>query len=132
MVILGVDYGTKKIGLAFLDTDTEVITPLIAIPVTKQTIAELSKIISSYKIEGIVFGMPSSEKMNKKIYDFAHELKQIHDIPMDFSNEDLSSKQAKSVLSSLKETHNLRINKFGQKDQVSATIILEEWFNSRK
>lgn len=61
MRILGIDYGDKKIGLAFGDSDARVAVPLDVIPnVGKQTLHELAGRVKAESVELIIVGVPLS------------------------------------------------------------------------
>lgn len=126
-MVLGIDYGSKKIGLALLDTDTEIVFPLKTILNTKELLQEIVTITKQYRIVRIVFGIPSAGSIIKKIQRFAQSLKVATSIEIDFVTEDLSSRYAHSMLSSLKENNAISIKGYGKKDTFSATVILEEW-----
>lgn len=58
--LLGIDLGTKTIGLSVCNHDQSVATPLRTINRTKFTrdIEEMGKIITEYEVGGYVFGWP--------------------------------------------------------------------------
>ncbi len=58
--LLGVDLGTKTIGLALCDARQTLATPLTTIQRTKfgRDIEALSKIVREYEVGGFVFGWP--------------------------------------------------------------------------
>jgi len=59
MRLLGIDYGTKKIGLAFGDTDVGVAVPLDVVPnAGDKTIEIFAKKVKSEDIDAIVVGVP--------------------------------------------------------------------------
>lgn len=127
MTVLGIDYGSKKIGLALLNTETEMIFPLKAVLNTRAILADIVKICDEYRIETVVIGLPSSGSIVKKIQRFATNLHQIKNVAIEFVSEDLSSRYAHSMLSSLRDNNAVSIKGFGKKDTFSATVILEEW-----
>lgn len=61
MRILGIDYGLKKIGLAFGDSDAGVAVPLDVVPnMGEDTIRVFANRVSSDDIDVIVVGVPLS------------------------------------------------------------------------
>lgn len=61
MRILGIDYGDKKIGLAFGESDVKVAVPLDVVPNRgAETIAVFAKKASAEDIDVIVVGVPLS------------------------------------------------------------------------
>lgn len=59
MRILGIDYGTKKIGLAFGDSEAGIAVPLDVVPnVGEQTLRTFAEKVSKEDIDVIVVGVP--------------------------------------------------------------------------
>ncbi len=59
MRILGIDYGTKKIGLAFGDSEAGIAVPLDVVPnVGEQTLRTFAEKVSKEDIDAIVVGVP--------------------------------------------------------------------------
>lgn len=62
MRILGIDYGDKKIGLAFGDTEVHVAVPLDVVPnAGERTIDVFAKKVVAEDIDAIVVGVPLSQ-----------------------------------------------------------------------
>jgi putative Holliday junction resolvase len=130
MYILGIDYGTKKLGLAVADTESQIIMPLQPIVSTKNLFIDIEKVLKDYKPVLIVIGLPSRKTTAKRIQFFARELNKRFAVEIKFVNEDYSSKYADNVLSFLRDTGGINKKGIGKKDSVSATLILEEWFST--
>lgn len=61
MRILGIDYGDKKIGLAFGDSDVHVALPLDVVPnMGEKTIQVFAERVKGDEIDAIVVGVPLS------------------------------------------------------------------------
>ncbi|MFA6404588.1 MAG: Holliday junction resolvase RuvX [Candidatus Paceibacterota bacterium] len=56
MQILGIDYGTKRIGVAISDQNREFAMPLVVIPNSKEAINKVKKICKDNEISEIVIG----------------------------------------------------------------------------
>lgn len=119
MYILGIDFGTKKLGVAILEDSSEVASPL---PLIKNDIAlfqALEKIIKDYRITTVVLGMPSYENTAKKVNAFAEAMKIKFHVEIHFMNEDNTSLGIKKDLTTEKQQRNL--------DSFSAVAILQQW-----
>jgi putative Holliday junction resolvase len=57
---LGIDHGTKRIGVAVGNTESRIATPLEVIPATplEQAIQRIGELARQYAVEGIVVGLP--------------------------------------------------------------------------
>ena len=83
MNILGVDFGTSKMGLAWVDTDLGVILPygMIMARNADERLQKILKFLKTEKIDKIVFGLPltledMSENQNTaRIRKFAEDIK---------------------------------------------------------
>jgi len=120
MYVLGIDFGTKKLGLAILETESELASPLPIIKNDIDLFANLTKIIASYRITTVVLGLPSYENTQKKVLAFVAMFKQqFTNITVYFENEDNTSIGIKSQLSGKKQQSQL--------DSFSAVEILNQW-----
>jgi putative Holliday junction resolvase len=127
--VLGIDYGSANIGLAF--GRGEIVTPIRIIsgknPFT--AISEILRVIKEYDIGKIVMGLPLTvdDKETPKsleVRKFAKLLKIKAKIPIEFVNEFYTSKDASEVmLNSGVSQKNRRMD-----DHYSASIILKRYF----
>jgi putative Holliday junction resolvase len=129
--ILAIDFGDKRVGLARGDTDTFLSRPykIIENKGMNFLISEISEIISEADINLLVLGYPLSlsgkyTKQTEKIDNFYNFLKNNLDLEIIKVNEQLSSRQAKSIL------HADSIS--GRVDDIAAMIFLDSFLNSIK
>ncbi|ACG56897.1 Holliday junction resolvase YqgF [Hydrogenobaculum sp. Y04AAS1] len=119
-MILGIDYGTKRIGLALGDKHLKIYKPFKIIKNDKNLIQTLKHIVKAYKIELIVLGYPLTPsgkegQRAKKVKKFYELLKKELNIDIVLQDERYTTFEAKS-LSDEKEI-----------DHISAYIILKEY-----
>lgn len=122
MYILGIDYGTKKLGVAILEDSTEICSPLPIIKNDEDLWDRLAEVVRDYRISTIVIGLPSYESTAKKVEKFASELVKRHPIPLHYVSEDNTSIAIKKELTTQKQKQNL--------DSFSAVAILQQWVSS--
>ena len=132
--ILGIDFGTKVIGLAtFCPGNAPFPTPYgrVISQDRKSDITEILKIVSLENIELIVIGLPKfldgkETKMSKIVEKFGKDLsKNLPDMEITYQEETLSTKEAEQrMLNSPR--YNFKIDP-KQIDAVAASIILEEF-----
>ncbi len=126
--ILGIDFGTKKIGLAISDEDRLFALPLKTITnVGEQTLHELANLIKLHNISLTVIGIPYHQNgatpMQKKIEDFCSSLQSmVPELKIKTINENLSSQQARQ---NLKNRKNIRFV-----DAEAARIFLQDFLDS--
>ena len=123
---LGIDWGSKRVGIAFGDLQTGLVIPATYSCLTEDVFVILKKEITTKKITTLVVGKPSNFQLSPtsithKINDFLEELKlQFPELAIVEINENGSSKTAKTT---------------GTKDKtminhLAAADILERYFYS--
>ena len=106
--LLGIDLGTKRIGIAISDYNQKVATPLQTLEKSKQgkLIDALESIIAEYDIRGIIMGNPinmdgSYGKSSQSAKDIAINISNKIDIPVSLWDERLSTVGAFNLSSEL-------------------------------
>lgn len=137
MRILSIDYGKKRTGIAVTDP-LQIIANGLATVSTSQLFDFLNDYINRESVECIVVGKPvqtngmASENL-ARVEQFAAKWKMVHpEIPVIFYDERFTSVLAhRAILDSGISKKARRENK-GLVDEISATIILQDWMSSRK
>lgn len=101
MNILSIDFGVKRIGLAWVQSGINVVLPFGIVDGQKWKI-ELPKIIAEEKIDKIIVGNPlgleSEENFNTdRVAKFVEELKMLVKIPIELVDERFTTKQAQQM-----------------------------------
>ena len=106
--LLGIDLGTKRIGIAISDYNQKIATPLQTLEKSKQgkLIDELESIITEYDIKGIIIGNPINMdgtygKSSQSAKDIAINISKKIDIPVSLWDERLSTVGAFNLSSEL-------------------------------
>lgn len=125
MVILGIDYGTKNIGLAISD-ETGLVTgalPILHNSGDEKAINDLIEIIFSHKAEAVLIGAPMREtesEMFLKIKKFATILEEKVGLPVRLWDESYSSQTVE---------RNLRGKRRKKSDSLAAQLLLQEYLD---
>ncbi len=138
MIILGLDLGTKTLGLAVSDLTETISSGLTTLRFNENeeenVIPELKKIVEEYNVSLFVIGLPKN--MNNTLGDavlrtrnFEEILKKHFDIKIEEQDERLSSVTANNVLISSDISRKKRKNKV---DKLAATIILQNYLDIHK
>ena len=106
--LLGIDLGTKRIGIAISDYNQKIATPLQTLDKSKQgkIIDELESIITENDIKGIIIGNPINMdgtygKSSQSAKDIAINISNKIDIPVSLWDERLSTVGAFNLSSEL-------------------------------
>ena len=106
--LLGIDLGTKRIGIAISDYNQKIATPLQTLNKSRQDklIDELESIIAEYDIKGIIIGNPINMdgtygKSSQSAKDIAINISNKIEIPVSLWDERLSTVGAFNLSSEL-------------------------------
>lgn len=134
--ILAIDYGKKRTGIAVTDLLQIIANGLTTVPTTELMDFILNYVVKE-PVERIVVGYPKqmnnedSENM-KRITPFVNQLrKKLPNIPVEFVDERFTSILAHQVMLDSGLKKKARQNK-ALVDEISATIILQSYLESRK
>ena len=134
--ILSIDYGRKRTGLAVTDP-LQIIAGGLAIVSTSELFDWLKAYIAREPVERIVIGEPRqpngepSENL-ARVQQFVNRWrKAVPEVPIDYFDERFTSVLAHQVMLDSGIGKKARQNK-GLVDEISATIILEDYMRSKK
>jgi putative Holliday junction resolvase len=134
--LLGLDLGTKTIGLALSDVTCAVATPYHTIRRTKFTadVTELFRIVDKEGVGGLVLGLPvemSGQEGSRcqSARAFATNLLKLRDLPIAFWDERLSTA---AVTRTLLEADASRKRRAEVVDKLAAAYILQGLLDIRR
>jgi len=129
MKIIGLDVGTRRIGVAVADSNVRIAVPKTTITVNNGLeFTELARIARMNNTDWFVIGMPRNNHGQKTaqsdyVQEFAKELKMaVPGIKVRFQDETLTSVEAESRLKSRKKSYQK-----AEIDAEAAAIILEDF-----
>lgn len=129
--ILGLDVGTKRIGLALSDTSLMIASPFQTIERDgfKKTAKVLQEIIQEYHIILLVVGLPKhmdgmEGAQAQSTRQFIEHFKQFYPIPVMFWDERLTSVEAERRMLEADVSRRKRAMHI---DQIAASIILQNF-----
>ena len=134
MRILGLDYGSKTVGVAMTDPMGITVQPFKTIlrdreSKLRKTLSEIQKIVSDYDVEKIIVGLPlnmddTEGERARETRAFVEKLKLRVTVPVEFADERLTTMEAAEILdeSGIKRSEQKRVI-----DQVAAQLILEQY-----
>jgi putative Holliday junction resolvase len=134
MRFLGLDYGSKRIGVALSDPDGTMAFPIEIIKVKPDGshFKDIKAIIDAYQVAKLVVGLPynmdgSLGDRAREVMRWGGEIEALLGIPVIFWDERLSTSEAHEML--------IGINVKGRKrksivDKIAASIILKGYLDS--
>ena len=131
--ILGIDYGTKRVGIAITDPLRLFAYGLTTILNDLKFWDNFDKLVTEYDIEIIVLGYPLKESGERSsstelVEKFQAELKKKVNIPIELVDERYSSSIAQQQVLESVTSKKKRRNK-GLIDKNAAAVILQDYLN---
>ncbi len=125
MRYLGIDYGTKRVGVAVSDDGGTMAFPYAILENVKGLVGEIKTICAHEDVEAIVIGESMDYKgkpnlVKKEVDRFIAELRLVLNIPIIEEREFLSTQQARFY-----QTKRKRV------DDSAAAIILQSYFDRK-
>lgn len=134
-VLLGIDYGTKRVGVAVSDRDQRFSSPLHNHQRNGTQADErfFRRVVEEYRPVGLVIGLPihlsgdESEK-SREARKYAKWLSTVTGLPVAFQDERFSSFQAGQMLLAAELTKKQRKERM---DKLAAQILLQTFLDKR-
>ncbi len=140
MILLGIDFGEKRIGISVSDETGTFAFPREVLQNDENAVSKIATIVLENKIEKIIFGLSqNSEGIDNPVMingrKFAEDLGKISGVEIVFQNESFSSFHAeidfnKPTGAERKEAHSAHLD--GTVDASAATIILQRYIDSHQ
>lgn len=132
--ILGIDFGTKRIGIAVSDPLRIIARSLCVLENSSGAQAKIMALVAEYEIETIVVGMPYTLKGDKgqkaeEVDAFIDRLRKVTDAEILTWDERFSSHTAHETLLTMGVRKKARASK-GRIDEMAAAIILQGYLDS--
>ncbi|MCR4880529.1 MAG: Holliday junction resolvase RuvX [bacterium] len=132
--VMGLDIGTKRIGIALSDPLLITAQPFDTIDRTpeKTALEKIENIVKEYNVNKVIAGLPlmmngDFGEQAQDCKDFGEKVSQKTQIDVIFIDERLTSFQAEEILKAQKAKYTK--NK-GLVDKIAASIILQEYLDS--
>ncbi len=135
MRVLGIDLGTKRIGLALSDPTGAFASPfaVVASRGRANDLANLRQIVESNDVGQVVIGMPTTLRGEQGLAaqqaeGFARELAEQLDVPVTTWDERMTTVVAERALI---EAGERRENRRDKRDKVAAAVMLQSYLDSQ-
>ena len=135
MRIMALDIGEKRIGVAVSDPGERVASPIAVLPAAEvlQKAPSFRRLLEDWEPELLVCGLPMTlageeGPQAQRIREQAQRIAQAAELPAEFSDERLSSREAKR---SLREKGLSEREMRGKVDMIAACVFLQAWLDAR-
>lgn len=122
--ILGIDYGTKKIGTAIFHSSLDDVIPLGVITNFQSAVKAIEKVVREYNCIAVVMGICRDSKTEKSVLKLQKAIEADLTIPVILEDETLTTYAANEILKDMgiKREVRGRID-----DAIAADLILENF-----
>lgn len=133
--VLGVDYGSRRIGLALSDPLGLTAQPLAVVANREKTVfAEIAEVVRRHGVARIVMGLPKrlSGEEGPAAEDakaFGERLAQAAGVAVEYADERLTTVAVQRMLA---ETEMSGAKKRAVVDKLAAALILQTWLDRRR
>lgn len=142
-IVLGLDVGTRRIGVAYGDTEVKIAAPLDAIENDGNALDKLAKLVVRMNASTVVVGLPRNSsgdetKQSQYSRQFADDLgdalsiNSVSDVDIVMQDESLTSIEAEDELRRDKRHFNDKMLRDGTLDSQAAVIILTDYLEAIK
>lgn len=142
-IVLGLDVGTRRIGVAYGDTEVKIAAPLDAIENDGNALDKLAKLVARMNVSTVVVGLPRNSsggetKQSQYSRQFADDLgdalsiNSVSDVDIVMQDESLTSIEAEEELRRDKRHFNDKMLRDGTLDSQAAVIILTDYLEAIK
>jgi len=136
MIYLGLDLGSKTLGLSISDRTATIASSLdvLRYNTEDELISKLKEVVDKYKVDAFVLGNPKNlngtlSDRSKITLEFKEKLENIFNIEVIMQDERLSTVEAERMLIT---NNTRRKNRKKVIDKIAATIILQTYLDRRK
>ena len=133
---MALDIGEKRIGIAISDPDETVASPIAVLPANEVLAGARSfkTLLSDWEPEMLLAGLPHTlageeGPQAERIRACAQEIARACSLPLEFTDERLSSQEAKR---SLREKGLSEKAMRGKVDMIAASLFLQAWLDARR
>jgi putative Holliday junction resolvase len=128
MQILGVDYGRKRIGLAWSDGPLASPLEVLEVKDMDQAMGEMALVMRDKEIDLVVIGV-SEREMAKESEGFGKRIKDELNVPVKYQDETLTTQDANklAIEAGIGQGKRKRLG-----DAYAATLILQAYLDSQK
>lgn len=133
--LLGIDFGTKRIGIAIAVPEQTIASPLEIYHRRNERLdlKYFQEVIQEYRIKGIVLGLPlhvngEESGMSHQVRQFAKWMQTFTDLPIEFWDERYTSAVADEYMLNVDMSRKKRKKRM---DMVAAQVMLQSFLNYR-
>ena len=136
MKYLGIDYGTKRIGIAISDDEGRVAFPLMTVPAGPKALSGIVELAKKNRVQKFVVGESRNFKgtpnpVMEDIEQFKKDLEELSGLPVAYRDDFLTSPAAGRQSSQEKKTRQVAPSQ-EKLDAAAAALILQSYLDKNR
>ena len=131
MRILGLDYGTKNIGIAISDEGAGFAFPRGVLPNNDQRLKAFASLIHEEGLSSIVLGDPGENKIASQVKKFREDLEKEFGLEVFMEKEFMTSMHASQAGGKKPIARQSKKEKAPKKDDSAAALILQRYLDRK-
>jgi len=135
--ILGIDYGSRRVGLALSDPLGIIAQPIDALQQSSHLINDIQSVIEREQVRIVVVGLPlnlkgQEAKTAQEVQKFVEQLRSTVSMQVETWDERFTTAIAQKTLLTMGTKKKERQQKNGRIDSMAAAVMLQNYLDSRK
>lgn len=128
MRVLGIDYGTKNVGIAIGDTETRLALPLMVISRSRSLVADIRALMQDERVERVVIGAPKTfagaeQSIAQEVAAFCAAMRK-EGVDIQTEDERLTTREVERAMAEMGKAR-----RGVDKDAAAAAMILQTYFD---
>ncbi len=135
--VLGIDYGTRRVGLALSDPLGIIAQPIDAVKQSSELMAEIRQVVERERVHTVVVGMPLNLKGQaaqtaQEVQKFVEQLRAELSMEVATWDERFTTTIAQQTMITMGTKKKERQQKNGRIDSMAAAVMLQNYLDSKK
>lgn len=131
MRILGIDYGSKRVGLAISDEGGSFAFPKDVLVNDDMIFNNLARIIEEENVEEIVVGDPGENLVAEEVKNFVEKIKENFSLPVHLEKEFMTSLHVSQFLCKKPIARKEKKERGEKRDDSAAALILQRFLDKK-
>ncbi len=131
MRILGIDYGSKRIGIAVSDEEASFAIPRTVLPNDAKILDEIAKLVSEESISKIVIGDPGDNAISADVKSFVAKLEEKFTLPVILEKEFMTSMHVSQFQGRKPIARQEKQDTSPKRDDSAAALILQRYLDRK-
>jgi putative Holliday junction resolvase len=131
MRILGIDYGSKRIGIAVSDEEASFAIPRTVLPNDAKILDEIDRLLIGEGVSKIVIGDPGDNQISSEVKSFVTKLEEKFSLPVILEKEFMTSMHVSQFQGRKPIARLEKQDQSPKRDDSAAALILQRYLDRK-